>query len=318
MIDQPEIERREDSMVQSSSGFEGVFTALVTPFRDGRIDYEAFDALVERQIVAGVAGLVPVGTTGEAATLSETEADDLISRTVDIAAGRAVVMAGAGSNDTTRTVEKVRRATAAGADAVLVVTPYYNRPSQAGLVRHYGMVAEATELPVMLYSVPGRCGVEIAPETCVELAKRYPNIIGLKEAGGSPERVTRIRRLCGPGFVIHSGDDALTLPFLSVGAVGVTSVASNFAPQEMVAMVRAWQQGDHARALSLHEGLSELVAGLFMESSPAPVKAALALEGHLAAEMRSPLVPMQPGNLERLAAIVQRFRRDAPAFQEMR
>jgi 4-hydroxy-tetrahydrodipicolinate synthase len=305
-------------MARSISSFDGVFTALVTPFRDGGIDYEAFDALVERQIVAEVAGLVPVGTTGEAATLSEAEADDLIRRTVSIASGRALVMAGAGSNDTVKTLEKVRRATAAGADAVLVVTPYYNRPSQAGLLRHYCAVAEATELPVMLYSVPGRCGVEIAPETCAELAQRHPNIIGLKEAGGSPERVTRIRRLCGPGFVIHSGDDALTLPFLSVGAVGVTSVASNFAPEEMVAMVRAWRRGDHARALFLHERLSELVAGLFIEPSPGPVKAAMAFEGRLTAEMRSPLAAMQKDNLERLAAIVERFRCDAPAFQEMR
>jgi 4-hydroxy-tetrahydrodipicolinate synthase len=310
--------KEEKDMARSISGFDGVFTALVTPFRDGRIDGEAFEALVERQVAAGIAGLVPVGTTGEAATLSEAEADDLVRRTIAVAGGRALVMAGAGSNDTAKAVEKVRRASAAGADAVLVVTPYYNRPSQAGLLRHYGMVAEATELPVMLYSVPGRCGVEIAPETCAELASRYPNIIGLKEAGGSLERVTRIRRLCGPNFVIHSGDDALTLPFLSVGAAGVTSVASNFVPEEMVAMVRAWRRGDHACALALHEGLSELVAGLFMESSPAPVKAALALEGLLAAEMRAPLAPMQTDNLERLAAIVQRFRRVAPAFQEMR
>lgn len=305
-------------MAQPASRFEGVFTALVTPFRDGRIDYETFDVLVERQIAAGVAGLVPVGTTGEAATLSEAEADDLIRRTVSLAAGRAVVMAGAGSNDTVKTVDKIRRAGACGATAVLVVTPYYNRPSQAGLLRHYAAVAEATELPVMLYSVPSRCGVEIAPETCAQLGQHYRNIIGIKDAGGSPERVTRIRRLCGPGFVIHSGDDALTLPFLSVGAVGVTSVVSNFAPEETVAMVKAWQHGDHARALALHEQLSELVAGLFIEPSPAPVKAAMAFEGRLTAELRSPLAAMQQDNLQRLATIIERFRRGARAFQEMR
>ena len=210
--------------------FDGVFTALVTPFRDGAVDVAAFEALVERQVAAGVAGLVAAGTTGEAATLRQHEIDDLVARTVRIARGRAVVLAGIGTNDTRTTIEKARHAEAAGAEGLLVVTPYYNKPTQAGLAAHYGAVAEATRLPVMLYSVPGRCGIEIAADTCARLAERHANVVAIKEAGGSVERVTRIRRACGKNFPIHSGDDALTLPFLAAGAVGVTSVVSNVAP----------------------------------------------------------------------------------------
>ena len=237
MIDQTEKDR-----------WAGVFTALVTPFRDGEIDLPAFDALVERQIAAGVAGLVPVGTTGEAATLSDAEAVGLIERTVRIAAGRVLVVAGAGSNDTGKTVAKVRAAEKAGADAVLVVTPYYNKPTQAGLIAHYDAVAAATGRPVMLYSVPGRCGVEIAPSTCAELMARRANVFVIKEAGGSVERVTRLRAACGDDLIVHSGDDGLTLPFLALGAAGVTSVVANVAPEAMVALVAAWRRGDSTRA----------------------------------------------------------------------
>lgn len=297
--------------------FRGVFTALVTPFKDGAVDHESFDALVERQLAAGVAGLVPVGTTGEAATLSDAETDDLIRRTARSAAGRALVVAGAGSNSTVATVDKAGRAEAAGADALLVVTPYYNKPTQAGLLRHYAMVAEATALPIMLYSVPGRCGVEIAAETCALLRERHANIVAIKEAGGSVERVTRIRRLCGSDFVIHSGDDALTIPFLSTGAVGVTSVVSNVAPAEMVAMVRAWHDGDWRSALALHDQISELTEGMFLEPNPGPVKAALAFAGLAGSEMRAPMAEMDPGNLQRLADIIDRFRQDENLFQEL-
>src|SRR5690606_26340873 len=233
--------------------FRGVFTALITPFKDGAVDYAAFDALVERQIAAGVAGLVPVGTTGEAATPSDDEAEALLARTVKLAAGRGPGMAGAGANDTRKTIDKVKRAEQAGADAVLIVTPYYNKPTQAGLIAHYSAAAEATKLPVMLYSVPGRCGVEIAPETCATLIERHANIVAIKEAGGSAARVTQLRQSCGDGIIIHSGDDGLTLPFLSLGAVGVTSVVANVAPAEMVALVESWRKGDTAKALALHE-----------------------------------------------------------------
>ncbi len=296
----------------------GVFTALNTPFKHGEIDTTAYDALVERQQEAGAVGLVPVGTTGEAATLADDEADALIARTAGLAGGRALVMAGAGANDTKKTVEKVKRAEAAGADAVLIVTPYYNKPTQAGLIAHYSMAAQATSLPIMLYSVPGRCGVEIAPETCAILREKHPNIIGIKEAGGSAGRVTQLRAACGDHFIIHSGDDGLTLPFLSLGALGVTSVVANVAPREMVQLVEAWKCGDTARALKLHELISELTDGMFIESNPGPVKATLALANLAGPEMRLPMVPVSAANRARLSAIFGRFTSASAAFQEMR
>ncbi|RST84962.1 4-hydroxy-tetrahydrodipicolinate synthase [Aquibium carbonis] len=295
-------------MTFDAERLKGVFTALVTPFRDGKVDTAAFEALVERQIAAGVAGLVTAGTTGEAATLRQDEIDDLVARTVRIARGRVMVIAGAGTNDTLATIEKARRAESSGADGLLVVTPYYNKPSQRGLLQHYGAVADATGLPVMLYSVPGRCGVEIAVETCAALRDRHDNIVAIKEAGGSVERVTRLRRQCGGDFPIHSGDDALTLAFLAAGAVGVTSVVSNVAPEGMVALVRAWQAGDAARALALHEQLAELAEILFIEPNPVPAKAALALEGLANADLRLPLTPMEPANLDRLRGVMHRYR----------
>lgn len=298
--------------------FKGVFTALVTPFKDGAIDFEAYDALVARQLEAGVAGLVPVGTTGEAATLSDDEAEALIARSVKLVAGRALVVAGAGANDTRKAVEKAKRAEAAGADALLVVTPYYNKPSQAGLIAHYGAVAEATALPIVLYSVPGRCGVEIAPETCAALMERYGNVVAIKEAGGDAARVTRLRAACGDRLIVHSGDDALTLPFLALGAVGVTSVVSNVAPREMVEMVQAWHAGDVARALKLHEIIAELTDSMFIESNPGPVKAALALSNLSGPEMRLPMVPVSGQTRDRLAGILSRFGQASAAFREMR
>ncbi|MBX3571588.1 MAG: 4-hydroxy-tetrahydrodipicolinate synthase [Mesorhizobium sp.] len=287
---------------------DGVYTALVTPFRDGKVDITAFETLVDRQISAGVTGLVAAGTTGEAATLRQEEINDLVARTVRIACGRVTVLAGVGTNDTRTTIEKARHAEAAGADGLLVVTPYYNKPTQAGLVAHYGAVAAATGLPLMLYSVPGRCGIEIATDTCARLAERHANVVAIKEAGGSVERVTRIRRACGPDFPIHSGDDALTLPFLAAGAVGVTSVVANVAPEGMVALVSAWRRGDAAAALACHEELAELTELLFVEPNPVPAKAALSLAGLASAELRLPLTAMEPGNLERLAAAVSRYR----------
>lgn len=298
--------------------FKGVFTALVTPFRNGSVDIAAFDALVERQLSAGVTGLVPVGTTGEAATLSDEEAVELIARTAALAKGRALVVAGAGANNTRKAVEKAKAAEAAGADALLVVTPYYNKPTQAGLIAHYGAVAEATSLPIMLYSVPGRCGVEIAPETCAALTERYANIVAIKEAGGNPGRVTTLRRTCGHDLIIHSGDDGLTLPFLSLGACGVTSVVANVAPREMVEMVKAWENGDTSLALALNDIIAELTEGMFIESNPGPVKAALALSNLVGPELRLPMVPVSDANRERLTGILGRYSAATAAFQEMR
>ncbi|WP_084536787.1 4-hydroxy-tetrahydrodipicolinate synthase [Azospirillum halopraeferens] len=267
----------------------GVFTALVTPLRDGAVDGAAFDRLLDRQLAAGVAGVVPLGTTGEAATLDDGESRDILRRTVARCAGRAFVLAGAGANDTAKAVAAARRAADLGADGLLVVTPYYNKPGQSGLYAHYAAVAAATPLPVVLYSVPGRCGVEIAPETAGRLARDLPTVVGIKEAGGRAERVTQLRRVCGPDFVIHCGDDALTLPFLALGAVGVTSVLSNVVPAEVVAMVAAARAGDGAAARAAHDRLFGLTETLFLEGNPVPVKAALAALGLMDDGVRLPL-----------------------------
>jgi 4-hydroxy-tetrahydrodipicolinate synthase len=287
--------------------FTGVFTALVTPFDEDGIDFAAFDRLVEQQIAAGVKGLVPVGTTGEAATLTPQEARNLVARTVEVARGRAFVLAGAGSNNTEHAMEAARACEAAGADGCLVVTPYYNKPSQDGLMRHYDAVARSTGLPVVLYSVPGRCGVEIAPDTAARLAERHSTIVGIKEAGGRAERISDLRAACGPDFIIHSGDDGLTLPFLAVGAVGVTSVVSNYAPEEMVALVAAWHRGDMETALSLHERIHALAKAMFIESNPVPVKEALALRQQMAGTVRAPLAPLTPDSRSALVAALEQF-----------
>lgn len=285
----------------------GVFTALVTPFRDGALDIPALEKLIETQIAAGVAGLVPVGTTGEAATLSEDEADTVIRTTVKAAAGRAFVMAGAGSNATRLAIAKAERAEAAGADGILLVTPYYNKPSQDGLFDHFSAIASAVSLPIMLYSVPGRTGVEIAPATAQRLAAAHSNIVGIKEAGGKAERITELRLAIGQDFVIHSGDDGLTLPFLALGADGVTSVASNLLPAEIVALCRAWFEGDPREARRIHETLFDLIGHLFIESNPVPVKTALARAGQIGSELRAPLAPLRPENLRALEASLKVF-----------
>jgi 4-hydroxy-tetrahydrodipicolinate synthase len=285
----------------------GVFTALVTPFRGGAIDAPALERLIAAQLAAGVAGLVPVGTTGEAATLSEAEADEVIRITVAAAKGRAFVMAGTGSNATALAVAKAKRAEALGADGILVVTPYYNKPSQDGLFDHFAAIAEAVTIPIMLYSVPGRTGVEIAPATAARLAKAYPHIVGIKEAGGRTERITELRRALGEDFVIHSGDDGLTLPFLAVGADGVTSVASNLLPREIVALCAAWSRGEVREARRLHQALFDVTGHLFIESNPVPVKTALARSGAISAEVRAPLAALRPENLKALEASLAAF-----------
>ena len=295
----------------------GVFTALVTPFRGGAIDWPAFDRLVERQIAAGVAGLVPVGTTGEAATLAPDEAESLIGRTVEIAAGRAFVLAGAGTMSTARTIAAVERAAALGADGCLLVTPYYNKPDQAGLFAHYAAVASATRLPLVLYSVPGRTGVELATETVGRLARAFANIVAIKESGGRCERVTALRAACPDGFAIHCGDDMLTLPFLALGAVGVTSVVANVAPEAKCALVAAARRGDGRQALALHEALAPLVEALFMETNPVPVKVALAEMGLMLPDVRLPLTPMSSGGRTRLAAALDAVQRQGGLFARL-
>jgi 4-hydroxy-tetrahydrodipicolinate synthase len=285
----------------------GTYTALVTPFRDGDIDEAALGDLIQRQIKGGVDGIVPVGTTGESPTLDYEEHIRVIELAVRFARGKIRVMAGSGANSTKEAIYLTQAAEKAGADSSLQVAPYYNKPSQEGLYRHFRAVADSTGLPIYLYNIPGRCGVEVGVDTVQHLAHDCRNILGIKEAGGSADRVSQLRNAVGPQFSILSGDDSLTLPFLAVGAVGVISVASNLVPKEVVRMVRAFLEGEAGKALRMHLRLYPLFKDLFIETNPVPVKAALAMLGWIAEEYRMPLAPLSERNREVLRATLQRL-----------
>ncbi|HLP01505.1 MAG TPA: 4-hydroxy-tetrahydrodipicolinate synthase [Opitutaceae bacterium] len=270
--------------------FTGAITALVTPFRNGQIAYDDLDRLVDAQIAGGIKGLVPVGTTGESPTLDYDEHIEVVRRVVARSAGRVPVLAGTGSNSTREAVELTRKAEAAGADAMLVVAPYYNKPSQEGLFRHYSAIADATAKPIVLYSIPGRCGIEIAVPTIARLRAAFPHINHIKEAGGSCDRVDQIRQTCGDSMTILCGDDGLTLPFLSLGAKGVISVASNLFPAEIVQLCELAAAGRRAEALALHARFQPLFKNLFVEPNPVPAKYAMAKLGQISSpEVRLPL-----------------------------
>lgn len=285
--------------------FAGTYTAIVTPFRGGRIDEAALRRLIDLQIKGGVDGIVPVGTTGESPTLDYDEHIRVIELAVRFARGKVKVMAGTGANSTKEAVYLTQKAEAAGADGSLQVAPYYNKPSQEGLFQHFKTVADATRLPIVLYSIPGRCGVEIAVDTVGRLAASCRNIVGIKEAGGSADRVSQLRAALGTKFTILSGDDSLTLPFMAVGANGVVSVASNVIPKEVVHMVNAFAAGKTTAALKLHDRFYPLFKDLFIETNPTPVKAALAMQGIIEEELRLPLVPISAKSREVLAATMK-------------
>jgi 4-hydroxy-tetrahydrodipicolinate synthase len=283
----------------------GAYTAIVTPFRNGKVDTAAFKKLIELQIRGGVDGIVPVGTTGESPALDYKEHIEVISCAVEFAAGRIHVMAGTGGNSTSEAVYLTREAEKAGADSSLQVAPYYNKPTQDGLYRHFLEISRVTRLPIVLYSVPSRCGVEIGVQTVRRLAIASPRIVAIKEAGGNVDRVSQLRAALGKKFAILSGDDALTVPFMSVGAHGVVSVASNVAPRQVSRMVKACLAGDYAGALKWHDQLHPLFRDLFIESNPIPVKAALGMMGLIEPEYRLPMSPMQPENRETLRATLK-------------
>jgi 4-hydroxy-tetrahydrodipicolinate synthase len=270
--------------------FRGVFTALVTPFRGGALDDAAFVALVERQIAGGVHGLVPVGTTGETSTLSHDEHRRVVELCVKTAAGRVPVIAGAGSNATAEAIELARHAKEIGADAVLAVTPYYNRPSQEGLYRHYAGIVEAVDIPLMVYNVPSRTSVDISNETLQRLAK-LPNIIGIKDATGDLGRASLQRLMCGPDWVMLSGDDPSALGYIGHGGHGCISVTSNVAPQACATFYEAVLGGDWQAALAAQDRLIRLHKALFLDASPAPTKFALAHLGLCSDEVRLPIAP---------------------------
>jgi 4-hydroxy-tetrahydrodipicolinate synthase len=293
-----------------SSSFEGImftgtYTAIVTPFKKGAIDEAALTRLIKTQIQAGVDGIVPVGTTGESPTVSYEEHIQIIAFSVKAAAGRIKVLAGTGANSTEEAVYLTQEAEKAGADGSLQVAPYYNKPSQEGLFQHFREVARETALPIVLYSIPGRCGVEIGVDTVKRLAEACPNIVGIKEAGGNADRVSQMRAVLGPRFEILSGDDSLTLPFMAVGAQGVISVASNVIPRQVAQMVKAFAAGRPRAALRLHQKYYPLFKDLFIETNPVPVKAALAMLGQIEEEYRLPLVPMNAKNRETLQAAMR-------------
>jgi len=283
----------------------GTYTAIVTPFKNGQLDVPALEKLIQFQIKGGVDGIVPVGTTGESATVSYEEHIEIIRLAVKCAAGRVLVVAGTGGNSTSEAVYLTQEAEKAGADASLQVAPYYNKPSQEGLFQHFRAVASATKLPLMLYSIPGRCGIEIGVDTVKRLAEACPNIVAIKEAGGNADRVSQLRAALGPKFIILSGDDSLTLPFMSVGAQGVVSVASNIIPKAVSTMVRAYAAGDVKAAQKLHAKNYPIFKDLFLETNPVPVKAALVMMGMMTEEYRLPLVPMSTANREKLAKTLQ-------------
>lgn len=279
--------------------FRGALTALVTPLRNDRVDEDALVRLVEQQISAGIDGLVPCGTTGEASTLSLSEHLRVVEIVVREARGRVPVLAGAASNDTRKAVEIARACKQLGADGTLQVTPYYTRPTQAGLVAHFTAIAEASDLPVVVYNVPGRTGVDLLPDTVAELA-RHPKIVGIKEATGDLNRAARLRELLGPNsrFSLLSGDDFTVFPFLALGGHGVISVTSNVAPQWVASLIDAAAAGRWDEARAVHDRHYPLARALFTQPNPIPVKAAMALLGRCAPDMRLPLVAIDPHSRE--------------------
>ena len=279
--------------------FEGSGVAIVTPFRDGKVDYDAYRSLLEWQVEEGTDAIISCGTTGEASTLTDDEQIDVIKFSVDVIGGRIPVLAGVGSNDTVHGVELTKRAEAAGVDAVLHVTPYYNKTSRKGLIKHYQMMAEATSLPILLYSVPGRTGMNIDPSVCEELAK-VKNIVGIKEASGNISQVVEIARRAPEGFDLYSGNDDMNVPLLSAGGIGVISVLANVAPKDTHDMVRKFLDGDVKGACEMQLRAKALIDALFIEVNPIPVKAALNMMGKIAYEYRMPLCEMDDANYKKL------------------
>ena len=296
--------------------FSGTFTALVTPFRNGEVDVEALEGMVEFQIQHGVSGLVPCGTTGETPAMSEAEDRVVVGTVVRIANGRVPIIAGTGSNSTDMAIKYTKMAQEVGADGSLQVAPYYNKPTQEGLYRHFAAIAESTELPLVLYNIPGRTGVTISADTMARLAE-IPNIVGVKDSTLSMNMISDVIRLCGEEFDVLSGDDPMTLPLVALGGRGVISVASNVAPGAVSDMVRAVLEGDWERGRELHYELLPLFRALFVETNPIPVKTAASLLGLCSDEMRLPLVPMEGENLRALQETLDRSAHFLPTPEEV-
>ncbi len=290
--------------------FRGAITALVTPFKDGKLDQASLESHIKWQISQGIDGLLPCGTTGETPALTEDEQNTVISTAVKLAkqADRYVpVIAGAGSNSTTKAIKSVKRVKELGADAALVVTPYYNKPTQEGLYRHYSEVCENTDFPIVIYNVPSRTGGNILPSTVEKIANKYNNIVAVKAASGNLDQATDLVRRLGDKVVVMSGDDSLTLPIMSVGGEGVISVVSNIIPYDVVNMVKFYEQGDFQAALTIHQKLFPLIKALFVETNPGPVKAACDILGINSGELRLPLAPVSEQNYELIRSEIEKY-----------
>jgi len=283
--------------------FKGAFSALVTPFKNGEFDEESYRNLIEWQIEQGINGLVPVGTTGESATLSHEEHRQVVKTCVEAVKKRVPVIAGAGSNCTKESLELVEFAKEVGADAALLVTPYYNKPTQEGLYQHYKTIAEKTGFPLVPYNVPGRTSVNLLPKTVARLAE-IKNIVAIKEASGSLKQISEIISLCGDKITVLSGDDFTCLPTLSIGGQGVISVASNITPKEMASLCGSFFEGNLKKAQELHFKLFPLFQAMFLETNPIPVKTALGLMGKIEPEIRLPLCEMSEANLAKLKQVL--------------
>ncbi len=285
--------------------FKGAYTALVTPFTNGEVDEQAYRALIEWQLEQGIDGVVPCGTTGESATLSHEEHGKVIRICVEQVKGRVPVLAGAGSNNTREAIALTRYAKEAGADGALLITPYYNKPTPAGLVAHFKAIAAEVSMPFVVYNVPGRTALNLAPQTLHRIKQAVPEVVGVKEATGDLRQVSDIVEIMGPDFCVLSGDDFTVLPLLSVGGCGVISVVSNVVPGPMAAMVAAFASGDIAQAQKLHYEIMPLSRAMFFETNPIPVKTSLHLMGKVGLELRLPLVEMVPENRTRLESVLK-------------
>jgi 4-hydroxy-tetrahydrodipicolinate synthase len=284
--------------------FTGSLVAIVTPFKDGKLDERAFGDLIEWQITSGTHGIVPCGTTGESATLTHAEHDRVVAFTVEVAKRRVPVVAGTGSNSTEEAIALTRHAKAAGADGALLITPYYNKPTQEGLFLHYKAVADAVDLPLVLYNIPGRTGVNMMPSTIARLTA-CPAIVAVKEGSGSVQQASEIIQLCGERLCVLAGDDALTLPMMAVGGKGVITVTANLVPNDMAQLVNAFLAGRLEEARAMHYHLYPLFTALFYETNPIPVKEALHMMGKIEREMRLPLCPMGNDNREKLLHVMK-------------
>ena len=285
---------------------KGAFTAIVTPFKNGQLDEEAYRQLIERQIEGGIHGLVPCGTTGESPTLSHTEHKRVVEICLDQVKKRVPIIAGSGSNSTSESLELTKHAEKAGADYALMITPYYNKPTQEGLYQHYKTIADATKIPIVVYNVPGRTSLNLLPETMARLAQ-IPNIVGLKDATGDLKQGAKTLDLCGDKITVLSGDDFTTFPLMCVGGMGVISVVSNVVPGDMAGMCNAFFKGDLEGAKKLHYKMWPLTEAMFFETNPVPVKTAMKLLGKITGEVRQPLCPMSAANEEKLRDVLQKY-----------